>query len=92
MLYGRLFWSLRLQILGEAFPIKYRQLVQYPVPVSVTLCPFFHYISTCKIKHLFIFMPAVKEQIRQVIEDNSRKNEKAPISNIIADKSFSIFQ
>ena len=53
MLYSRLFWSLRLQILGEPFPIKYSQLVQYPVPVSVTLCPFFHYISTCKIKYLF---------------------------------------
>ena len=52
VVFGRLFRLLRLQVLGEAFPIKYGQLVQYPVPVPVTLRPFFDYIPTCKIKHL----------------------------------------
>ena len=52
VVFGRLFRLLRLQVLGEALPIKYGQLVQYPVPVPVTLCPFFDYISACKVKHL----------------------------------------
>ena len=46
VVFGRLFRLLRLQVLGEAFPIKYGQLVQYPVPVPVTLRPFFDYIRS----------------------------------------------
>ena len=52
VVFSMLFRLLHLQILGEAFSIKYGQLIQYPIPVPVTLCPFFDYISACKVKHL----------------------------------------
>ena len=53
MVYGILFQLLRLQVLGESVPIKDNHLVQYLIPVPVTLRPFFDHVSTGKIEHFF---------------------------------------
>ena len=42
-----------LQVLCEPFPIKDDQLVQYLVPVPVTLCPLFDHVPAGKIEHFF---------------------------------------
>ena len=42
-----------LQILSEPLPVQNNQLVQYLIPIPVTLCPFFDYIPAGKIQHFF---------------------------------------
>ena len=42
-----------LQIVCEAFPIQYYQLVKDLIPVPIPLCPFLCYVLTCQIQHLF---------------------------------------
>ncbi len=42
-----------LHITGKPFCIQDNQLIQYLIPVPVSLCPLFDYIFTGKVKHLF---------------------------------------
>ena len=46
-----LFFSL--QIVGKPFSIQDNQLIQHLIPVPIPLRPFFDYIFTGKVQHLF---------------------------------------
>ena len=46
-------FSFLLQISSEPFSVKDYQLIQYLIPVPVSLCPFPDYVFAGKIQHLF---------------------------------------
>ena len=46
-------FSFLLQISSEPFSVKDYQLIQYLIPVPVSLRPFFDYVLAGKIQHLF---------------------------------------
>ena len=47
------YFSFLLQISSEPFSVKDYQLIQYLIPVPVSLRPLFDYVLTGKIQHLF---------------------------------------
>ena len=46
-------FSFLLQISSEPFSVKDYQLIQYLIPVPISLCPFPDYVFAGKIQHLF---------------------------------------
>ena len=42
-----------LQVLIQTLSIQDQQLVEHLIPATVSLCPFFYYVSACQIQHLF---------------------------------------